>query len=284
MLTLGQEKAVYSILLPEVKKQLDSITLSSNYVHTADKDKLDALRTTVEGKFRHWVADIVDLAEFPYGYPVNGATHGIDYWLLANASSAIQQGPGEYDWARIQRPDIEITTTPSTRAYISNPYSATGNFDHRHLAYNVPMLLDCAFVGTTRKQKIELPDSVEAVTFSLSKGFSLNLFRSGFIFSKQPIKSLETLSRFNYFNYPALVVADVVLSNFEVDYVYNKLRPIQEDICYEYRLTASDCVFLATSSDPMYDHWKRGDGTNRLCLSREYAKRGLGSFDLGDSN
>ena len=280
MIHLGKEKAVYSVLLPEIKEQLTK-SLSDLYIHTANDKFLSLLREETIANFREWVKDIVDLEDFPYAYPVNGATHGIDQWLIENKDSPIQQGSGEYQWAKMQRPDIEVTNYPSTRAYVSNPYSATGNFDGRHLTYNVPMLLDCAFVGATMKRKIFVGSNVEAVTFSLSKGFSLNLFRCGFIFSRQPIAALESLMSFNYFNAPSVFIMNDIIKNFAVDYVHEKLKGVQKEICDEYSLTPSDCVFLATSTNPIYDHWKRGNGTNRLCLSREMVKRGFGSFDLG---
>ena len=72
------------------------------------------------------------------------------------------------------------------------------------------------------------------------------------------------------------------MKNFSVDYIFNKFRPTQLEICRENNLTPSDCVFLATSTDPDYDHYKRGDGTNRICLSREYERRGLGTFNLSN--
>lgn len=280
MILLGKEKAVYSILLPEVKERL-SKSLSEFYVHTANDRFLTSLRSETVSNFREWVKDVVDLSEFPFAYPINGATHGIDQWLIQNKDVPIQQGSGEYGWAKIQRPDIEVTNYPTGKAYISNPYSATGNFDERHLKYKVPMLLDCAFVGSTLKKKIDLTSNVEAITFSMSKGFSVNLIRAGLIFSRQPIAALESLMGFNYFNIVGLHVMNDLIKTFPVDYLHNKLKDVQADICSEYDLIPSDCVFLATSTDPKYDHWKRGNGTNRLCLSREMVKRGFGSFDLG---
>lgn len=275
MITLGPEKAVYSVLLPEVHDILIE-PISDFYIHTGDKDRLDELRLSVINKFREWVKDIVDLSDFTYAYPTNGVTHALDQWLLLESGN-IHQIPGEYGWLSTQKQSIGDASVSNTRAYISNPFSATGNY-HNNYKSSLPMLLDCAFVGSTSKQRMNVPTNVDTITFGFSKGFGLNLFRIGFVFSKNQIGPLNTMMNFNYFNYGSMIIADKIMNNFSVDYIYNKFRSTQVDICAENNLIPSDCVFLATSTDPVYDVYKRGDGTNRICLSREYAKRGLGSF------
>jgi hypothetical protein len=278
MIKLGQEKAVYSVLLPEVKKLLTE-SISEYYIHTADKERLDKFRWNTVGKFKYWVKDIIDLSEFKHAYPINGVTGAIEQWLLDNSGN-IQQLPGEYGWAKIQRPWIGDSDTPMESAYISNPFSANGSFHDMHKNIELPTLLDCAFIGTTKKNKIDITPNIKAIAFSFSKGFSVNLFRTGFLFSRDPIPALDVWLGFNYYNYASMNVADKIMDNFAVDYIYNKFRPTQLEICEENDLNPSDCVFLATSTDSKYDHYKRGDGTNRLCLAREYERRGLGSFVL----
>jgi len=276
MITLGKEKAVYSLLLPEVKAILENDNVSNFYVHTADKDRLDKFRQDTVTNFREWVKDIVDLGEFTHAYPINGVTGAIEQWLLSNPGN-VQQLPGEYGWLQIQRPWVN-DNRPVNTAYVSNPFSATGCFHQRYVDIKLPTLLDCAFVGSTMKHRIELSSSISAVAFSFSKGFSVNLFRTGFLFSKEPIPAFEVWLGYNYYNYLSMHVARTIIDNFPVDYIYNKFRATQLEICEENNLIPSDCVFLATSTDSKYNHYKRGDGTNRLCLSREYEKRGIGTF------
>lgn len=281
MITLGPEKAVYSVLLPEIA-ELITKSVSEFYVHTSDKETLDQLRWDTVGKFKWWVKDIVDLSEFKYAYPINGVTQGIEQWLLSYSGN-VKLLPGEYGWLQVQRPWVGESSGPYETAYISNPFSSNGNFHTKHESVNLPTLLDCAFVGSTAKHKINITPNISAVAFSFSKGFSLNLFRTGFLFSRTPIIPLDTWLTFNYHNQIALYIMRTVMDNFPVDYVYNKFRDTQLDICRENDLIPSDSVFLATTTDTKYDHYKRGDGTNRLCLSREFAKRGLGSFSLPGS-
>jgi len=278
MIKLGPEKAVYSVLLPEVKELL-SQNLSDFYVHSAEKSQLDQMRWDAIGEFRSWIRDIVDLREFEFAYPTYGVTTAIDQWLIDNPNK-VQTFAGEYGWVGEQRESTFDKQQVATTAYVSNPFSATGNFHTNHETLELPTFLDCAFVGTTKKKKLEITSNIKTIAFSFSKSFSVNLFRTGFVFSKNKIPALHTLMSYNYYSLSSVAVSRLLMKNFSVDYIYNKFRPTQLEICKENDLTPSDCVFLATSTDPKYDHYKRNDGTNRLCLSREYEKRGLGSFNL----
>jgi hypothetical protein len=278
MIKLGPEKAVYSVLLPEVKELLTK-SISEFYIHVGDRDYLNQTRWDAVGEFKYWIKDIVDLSEFKCAYPTNGVTGAIDQWLIDNTTK-VQTLIGEYGWVSEQRESTFDDTQIATSAYISNPFSATGNFHNNHKQLQLPTLLDCAFIGTTAKYRIELSSNIEQIAFSFGKGFGVNSFRTGFVFSKNKITALETLMNFNYYNLMSVSVGRILMKNFPVDYVYNKFRPTQLEICEQNNLTPSDCVFLATSTDSKYDHYKRRDGTNRICLSREYEHRGLGSFDL----
>ena len=273
---LPEKKAVFSLLLPEVKEILKE-SLGSCYFHTGDKKTLDVIRIDFEEKFRNWVKDIIDLKDFNFAYPIHGVTGAIEQWLLDNPND-IYQLPGEYGWIKIQRPWAGKNVKPFDTAYCSNPFSATGCFHEKYLDFNLPTFLDCAFIGSTPKKKINLSSNIELIAFGLSKGFGVNLFRTGIMFSKKPISAFEIWNGFNYYNFTSLKVAKTIIENFEIDYIYEKFKDVQAEVCVENNLTPSDCVFLATSSDKKYDFYKREDGTNRLCLSLEYAKRGYGTF------
>lgn len=278
MLKLVPSTAVYSLLLPEVKEILTE-QIHEFYIHPANGHKLETFLKTTITTFRDWVKDIVELSEFPYAYPINGVTGGIDQWMLDNLSN-ISLLSGEYGWPKVQRPWIGDNTIPIKAAYISNPFSATGSFHQLHKNIELPTFLDCAFVGSTMKKKINITENVKIIAFSLSKGFGVNLFRTGFLFSKDKIPALETWLHYNYHNMVSISVARRIIDTFPVDYTYNRFRDTQLEICREYDLNPSDCVFLATSEDPKYKKYKREDGTYRLCLSREYADRGLGTFEF----
>ena len=65
------------------------------------------------------------------------------------------------------------------------------------------------------------------------------------------------------------VVAETIINKFDIDYVWSTLKNKQKDVCEEYVFTPSDSVWLATTNNPAYDKFKRGD-VNRLCLAPCY--------------
>jgi hypothetical protein len=63
-----------------------------------------------------------------------------------------------------------------------------------------------------------------------------------------------------------MALGEAIIENIPIDLVYNTLQPYQQKICEELNLTPSDVVWLATSEDPQYDKFKRGDKA-RLCVA-----------------
>ena len=59
------------------------------------------------------------------------------------------------------------------------------------------------------------------------------------------------------------------MKNFDIDYVWNQLKEKQKNICEKYDFIPSDSVWLATTDNPTYDKFKRGDRA-RLCLAPCY--------------
>ena len=69
-----------------------------------------------------------------------------------------------------------------------------------------------------------------------------------------------------YYNYYSVSLGNALIENIDIDTVYNTLKPYQTEICKILDLTPSATVWLATSSDPIYNSKRRGK-TNRLCLT-----------------
>lgn len=62
------------------------------------------------------------------------------------------------------------------------------------------------------------------------------------------------------------MLGEHLIQNVNPEIVFNTLRPLQIQVCEELNLTPSDTIWLATSTDPMYNKFKRGN-TNRLCIA-----------------
>ena len=115
-----------------------------------------------------------------------------------------------------------------------------------------------------------MPKNVEYVFYSLSKPFGVRNVRTGWIFTRKPDERLDAITNSaKYYNYYANSVAETIINKFDIDYVWRTLKNKQKDVCEEYKFTPSDSVWLATTDNPAYDKFKRGD-VNRLCLAPCY--------------
>ena len=132
-----------------------------------------------------------------------------------------------------------------------------------------PVALDLAYVGSTKITPMQLHEGVSTAFYSLSKSFGVRNIRTGWYFTRTPDSRLEALiGSAKYYNYYAHDVAETIISNFDIDFIHNLLHGYQTDVCNKLNLTPSDSVWLATTTDPLYDKFKRGD-INRVCIAEE---------------
>lgn len=242
---LNQSLAVRTFPLQEVKDICNTFKLDHHYEVTKPKTKI------VE-----WLKPIVDLSSFKHFYPANGVTEGLNYWMMQE-SRTIQVKDGEYAW-------VEGATSGDIH-YVSCPSSVDGNFCD--IPTDKPVMLDLAYIGSTGPQHLHIPDNVEKVFFSLSKSLGLRNYRIGYYWSRRADPMLEKLIySAKYYNYHSFALGEQIIDQIPIDFVYNKLGPIQKELCNELDLKPSDSVWLATTTDPAYNKFKRGE-TSRVCLS-----------------
>ena len=58
------------------------------------------------------------------------------------------------------------------------------------------------------------------------------------------------------------------IDNFKIDYVYNKLKDDQIEVCKEMNLEPSDVIWIATTNNSEWNDYKRAN-KNRICISKE---------------
>ena len=236
-----QSRAVRTFTLPEVK----------DVVNTISPD-LEAI-VDYETNIVNWLSSIIDLSNFNV-YPVNGITEGLNYWML-NEKRKIYMNDNDYVWVPNNKEGDIL--------YMSTPSAIDGN--HKTIPDDVPVALDLAYIGSADVKKIDIKDNIEVVFFSLSKCFGLRNIRTGWFFSRKKIPYLHTLIyNAKYYNYYSHKVAEAVIDNFSVDYVYNKLRPYQINICESLNIKPSDVVWLG--------------GEDRVCISKEISAAYDSSF------
>lgn len=241
-------KQVKTPLLPEVKEIIDNV-------------KVDLTPRKYKTNIKEWLLPVVDLQDF-YVYPMNGITQAIDWWW-GTSEYKIWRGVGDYEWV-----DMKMSGMAPHYTYQSVPSSIDGNFCV--IDDGPKVALDLAYIGTTKVQHIELHKGVDTVFYSLSKPFGVNFIRTGWLFTKKRDNKLHNLIyRNNYYNYYATAVAESIINNFPIDYIYNKFYHKQIEICEKYNLKASDSVYMATSTDEIYKDYIRKD-VARLCLAENY--------------
>jgi hypothetical protein len=242
---LRQSTAVRTSVLPEVRKVIDCVI--------PDYDSVKNYSTNVV----KWLSPVIDLSEF-YVYPTNGITEGLNWWQNQE-TRGVAMNNGDYQWVR---------ETGNEMQYISVPSAIDGNYTL--VPTYVPVALDLAYVGSTVSKKIKIFNNVEFVFYSLSKSFGVRNVRTGWFFSRKPDLRLEALTHnAKYYNYYAHEVAETIISNFDIEYIHQRLASEQSRVCRILNLVPSNSVWLATSTDPLYSKFKRG-AKARLCLSGVY--------------
>ena len=207
---LTKSTAIRTYCLPEVKKVLNDIPVTY--------DEVIPYQTGVI----QWLNPVIDLSSF-HVYPTNGITEGLNWWY-GQENRAVTVDPGDYQW-------VEPKSGEGSIHYLSVPSSIDGNF--RELpGGSGAIALDLAYVGSTSKKNIVIDQRVEFVFFSLSKSFGVPNLRTGWLFTRKPQPQLEKLIYgAKYYNYFAASSAEAIIEKFSVDYVYERLRQRQQELC-----------------------------------------------------
>ena len=244
---LDHSTAVRTSILPEVYSTIKDIPV--------DFDSVIEYKTNII----EWLKPIVDLTGY-YVYPRNGITEGLDWWYNRE-SRGVNVRVGDYQWINSKNGEGKI-------AYISLPSSIDGNIDIGTKL--CPIALDLAYVGSTKIKPIKL-DTIDYAFYSLSKPFGVRNIRTGWIFTKEPDPKLEALTfSAKYYNYYAHQVAEKIISNYDIDYVYNRLYNEQLRVCTELNIKPSDSVWLATSTHNDWSKFRRKGNLARICLARVF--------------
>lgn len=236
-------KRVNTLILPEVKEQLDTITPVLNGRHK--------YKTSIV----EWLKPIIDLSGF-HIYPMNGITHTID-WVQKTDPRGIYMHDGDYEW---------VQQTGDELRYISCPNSVHGN--HVDIPTDVPVILDLAYVGAAKPQPIPMTPNIEKVFYSLSKPFGVHNIRTGWYFTRRPDARLHMLNiDAGYYNHCATQYAEHIINNFEVSHPYDRWRDLQVSACEANNLTPSETVWLGTSLSEEFKEYRRDGKIARICIT-----------------
>ncbi len=280
----GESKAIHSPVDYKIKNNLK--TSVGTYVEsTNENDKTPSVKRrkrweNCQEQIRTFLNPIVDLSSLKYAYPTNGIHESIDW--MCNKIGAYQVFEGEYRYSTFMKKPIRVAKTvddiiPGVPLYMSNPFSATGNFDKRYdevceTYKDVPVYLDMAFIGTTGPHIVKIYPNVEQVFWSVSKPWGLGLLRAGVRFSREVEVIQRELQGVGYFNHANIDVFREVILSSSVFAKKEQYGSLQKQICEQFNLIPSDSYLLGTTKDEEWSRFKREDGTNRVCLTPAYEK------------
>lgn len=250
--------------IPQVKSIINNLSIKH---FKRGSGQATTRLNVLEANYREWIKDIINLQDFKHCYFVNGVTDAINQWI-ATETRPWQFLTGDYNYAKIiSGTGKRVTSINDTDVlYISNPACVTGNFISLD-NIKCPIILDCAYLGSTCKKKMFVPDTTEQIWFSFSKGWGLIGQRLGLVFSKTPHKSLEPMKTVEAWNYTGVEIALSILKNFNIDSTYNLYKDKQLEICTKLDLIPSDCFYIATSYKEEYKQRRRNNSIARLCIS-----------------
>ena len=281
--TFGKSKAIHSPTDMTIKNMLTS-SYGSYIESTDENDKTPSVRRRVrwencQNQIRNYLEPLIDLSEMRWAYPTNGIHESID-WMCTKVTK-YQVFEGEYRYPTFMKKPIHVARSVNdlqigVPLYMSNPFSATGNFDRRYDEVGsrqiCPIYLDLAFVGTTGQYRLNLYENVKEIFWSCSKPYGLGLLRAGVRFVREAELIQQELQGVGYFNHAIIDVFRAVTMNSSVFAKKEEYSEKQNLICKHFNLTPSDSYLIGTTDDKEWDRFKRENGINRVCLTQAYER------------
>ena len=273
---------------------INNFTLDNNYsVANAEKIKSEYIETYKKWMFStHNVKGHEDFSEACF---TNGTTESFyQYYLRYKTHRRLRLAKGEYffhqmmkglwftgerfSWLEdgpIQRDDFLLISVPFSDSctvpdFLEEVLCQCDKLD-------VPVMLDFAYINIAKDLDIDVSHScIKYIVSSLSKTFPVETHRIGIRLQREKWEDqLYVINEYNY-NYINLLSAFLgksMMQKFEADYVFNKYRAKQIDLCNAMELEVSDCVFFGIDHNNQYPQYNRGTKTNRLCFSRVWDGR-----------
>ena len=217
-----------------------------------------------------------------------GTTNTFDLFTATNPTRRLVSFAGEYIYHNIMQRTIYGNTTTLTHAdqihsndcvVISCPFADTGE-EHPEMneilarcdQLGVPLLLDMAYINISEGINIDLEHNcIEAITTSLSKVFPLGYVRVGMRMKKNNIDDgLDMTTSSDWVNKLGIGMSDCVLEQFDSNFIVNKYKQQQIDMCKQLGVNVSKSVIFGIDNSNKYNEYNRGFKTNRLCFSKHF--------------
>jgi hypothetical protein len=162
---------------------------------------------------------------------------------------------------------------------LSVPFAGNGGY-HPHYemflnecsALEIPVLLDLAYFGISTEMHFDLTHScITDLVWSLSKPMSAQL-RLGMRMTRQYQDDVvQALSDSKTYNRIAVSIASKLLDQFSHDWLIQRYRPKQIEICKSLGIQPTPTVTLALGDPVKHNEFWR-EGYNRICITDEIYK------------
>lgn len=248
-------------------------------------DKL--ISTQFVKKYKSWIASsklntFKGLDNFKYACFSNGTTEAFEKFYHKNSTKRFRCFKGEYLYHKLAWRNTHQWTWlddepigPNDAVVISLPFSNTGNqhIDHNTVMkecedLNVPVLIDCAYLGICSNIEFDLSyNCITDITFSLSKTFPIAHARIGIRLTKiDDDDILFVTNKSDYINRISCFIGNAVINEFSPDYIPNKYREKQIEICSKLDIQPSNTVLFGNAALDRFVEYNRGGSSNRLGL------------------
>jgi len=255
------------IRLPEILDManlcLTKVKLSNDVGYI--KEKMSYL----EQVYRDWYRPLIDLDRFPYVYFMNnGITQSLEFLALHYGRNSIRLLQGDYFWIKTCGAGLEVDEIDSCDISYSSCPSAIDGSNVPHIWPSKIHILDGAYIGSSDSQTI-YPDNTQIILLGFSKNLGLPELRTGLIFSKFQIRSLEIFQKtFAYVGIANHEVAGQICKEYPIIELSRRLKRCQLNFCklvQDLNLMPSDTALLATTKLDL-KFYKRSNGITRIPL------------------
>jgi hypothetical protein len=229
------------------------------------------------------------LQKFKHVAFVHGTSQSFDFFYAENKSRRFRCFKGDFfyhviSWKRNNSKFAYLDDgkiNKNDAVIMSIPFSDTGYIHDMTLdvldqcdKLGVPVMIDAAYYNLVRDLKFNINrPSINAITFSLSKGFyPLDKLRIGIRckkdFSDDPV---DVFNSYDMFNKAGAALGLQIMKKFSPDYNQKKYREKQIEICNQFDIEPSKSVIFGLG-DNKFSKFNRGSYTNRVCISKLLVK------------
>jgi hypothetical protein len=229
------------------------------------------------------------LQKFKHIAFVHGTSQSFDFFYAENKSRRFRCFKGDFfyhviSWKRNNSKFAYLDDgkiNKNDAVIMSIPFSDTGYIHDMTLdvldqcdKLGVPVMIDAAYYNLVRDLKFNINrPSINAITFSLSKGFyPLDKLRIGIRckkdFSDDPV---DVFNSYDMFNKAGAALGLQIMKKFSPDYNQEKYGKKQIEICNQFDLEPSKSVIFGLG-DKKFSKFNRGSYTNRVCISKLLVK------------